>query len=77
MVITDDRASDRLLTASSMTAMELETKPTNALNAASSTFAAIPTALVLTIIFSLSAARTAISSDLSDIRSPPGSNKIT
>ena len=51
--MTDDRASVRLLTASSVIAIELVKKPTTALNAARSTFAKIPIILVLTIVFSL------------------------
>ena len=60
IVITEDSASERLFTASSVTAMEFEISPTAALNAASSTFAIIPIMLVLTIIFSLSYARAAM-----------------
>ena len=53
MVMTDDSASVRLLTASSVIAIELVKKPTIALNAARSTFAKMPITLVLTIVFSL------------------------
>ncbi len=61
MVITEDSASDRLLTASKITAMEPLTSPTAALNATKSTLAAIPTTLVLTITFSRSGASGALS----------------
>ena len=53
MVITDDSASVKLLTASSVIAIELVKNPTAALNAARRTFANIPITLVLTIVFSL------------------------
>ena len=46
MVMMDEMASDRLLTASRITAMELERSPTTALKAASATFAAMPMMLV-------------------------------
>ena len=52
MVMTDDIASLRLLTASSVTAIEFATMPTAALNAARKTLATIPITLVRMIIFS-------------------------
>ena len=53
IVITDDSASLRLLTASSEIAMEFVKNPTTALNAAKNTFASIPIILVLIIILFL------------------------
>ena len=50
MVMTDDSASDRLFTASSVMAMEPETTPTTALKAAKNTFASMPMTLVRTMI---------------------------
>ena len=50
MVMTEDRASDRLFTASSVTAMECDRMPMTALKAASRIFAPMPTKLVRTII---------------------------
>ena len=61
MVTTEDSASERLFTASSVTAIEFDAKPTNALNAESMTFAIMPITLVLTMVFSLSAASAAMS----------------
>ena len=54
MVIVEDKASLRLLTASRMIAMELERSPTNALNAARRILVTIPIMPVFTIVFSLS-----------------------
>ena len=51
IVMTEDRASERLFTASSVTAIEFVAKPTNALNADSTIFAAMPMMLVLTMTF--------------------------
>ena len=62
IVTTDERASDRLFTASRITAMEFERKPTNALNPTRNRFVIIPTTLVRTIVLSLSADITAMSS---------------
>ena len=56
IVMTEESASDRLFTASSVTAMERDSSPTTALNAASSTLVAMPTTLVLMIVRSRSAA---------------------
>ena len=52
MVITDDKASDKLLTASRVTAIELDNIPTPALNAASKILVSIPIMLVLIITLS-------------------------
>ena len=46
MVMIDEIASERLFTASRVTAIELDKMPTAALNAASATLAAMPMALV-------------------------------
>ena len=46
MVMIEDRASERLLTASSVTAIELERMPIAALKAARNTFVMIPMTLV-------------------------------
>ena len=51
MVITDDRASLRLLTASSIIAVEFAANPTDALTATSSRFASIPVKLTRIISF--------------------------
>ena len=53
MVITEDITSLRLLTASSMIAIEELSMPTTALNDARNTFARIPIRLVLTMTLSL------------------------
>jgi len=45
IIITLDTAWFKLFTASSVTAMELDTMPTNALNAASTLFANMPSSL--------------------------------
>jgi hypothetical protein len=50
IVITDERASDRLLTASSVTAMECDKIPMTALKSARKRLAAIPTILVQIMI---------------------------
>ena len=52
IVISELPASEMLLTASSTMAMELLIRPITALNAASSTLAAIPMTLVRMIVFS-------------------------
>ena len=52
IVIRELPASDMLLTASSIIAIEFVSSPITALNAAKNTFAIIPITLVLTIIFS-------------------------
>jgi hypothetical protein len=57
----EERASDRLLTESRMTAIELDDNPMNALKAASITFARMPMILVLMMTLSR------LSSELSEI----------
>ena len=61
IVIIEDRASDRLFTASRMTAIELDANPMIALKAASMTFARMPMMLVLMMTLSR------LSSELSEI----------
>ena len=54
MVMIDEIASERLFTASRVTAIELDKMPTAALNAASATLAVMPMALVRTMAVSRS-----------------------
>ena len=54
IVITEERASLKLFTLSSIIAIELDKKPTKALKAARAIFAEIPVILALTIMFSRS-----------------------
>ena len=61
IVTIDDKASDTLLTASRIKAIELTKIPKIALNAANKTFVNIAIILVLTIIFPLSSASFVIS----------------
>ena len=53
IVIIEDRASERLLTASKVTAMEPDTIPTNALKDARNTLAMMPIILVFIMTLSL------------------------
>ena len=52
IVMTEESASDRLFTASKVTAIEFETIPMTALNDARNRFARMPMMLVLTMILS-------------------------
>ena len=61
MVMIEERASDRLLTASRMTAMEWDSRPTTALKADRNTLARIPITLVRMMILSRCAAALRIS----------------
>ena len=54
MVMIDEIASERLFTASRVTAIELDKMPTTALNTARATLAAMPMALVRTMAVSRS-----------------------